>query len=95
MRYLTLAEVLELHRLLAEQSGGAEGLRDLGGFESALAQPRMTFDEKELYPTIEEKGTALCFFNPRQSRRRFVPGNVCENISQILLGCRRVERFHY
>jgi len=61
MRYLTLAEVLELHRLLIDQSGGGEGLRDLGGLESALAQPRMTFDEKELYPTIEEKGTALCF----------------------------------
>lgn len=29
MRYLTLDEVLELHRLALEQSGGAAGLRDL------------------------------------------------------------------
>jgi death-on-curing protein len=73
MRYLTLAEVLELHRLLVEQSGGAEGLRDLGGLESALAQPRMTFDEKQLYPTIEEKGTALCF--SLVTNHPFVDGN--------------------
>jgi death-on-curing protein len=73
IRYLTLAEALELHRLLIEQSGGAEGLRDLGGLESALAQPRMTFDESELYPTIEEKGTALCF--SLVNNHPFVDGN--------------------
>ena len=35
MRWLTLAEVLALHRQLIEQSGGSEGLRDLGLLESA------------------------------------------------------------
>jgi death on curing protein len=39
MRYLTLGEVVELHRRLLEQSGGADGIRDLGLLESALAQP--------------------------------------------------------
>ncbi len=43
MRYLTLAEVLELHRRVLEQSGGAEGIRDLGSVESAIAQPQMAF----------------------------------------------------
>ena len=66
--------MLELHRLLIDQSGGGEGLRDLGGLESALAQPRMTFDEKELYPTIEEKGTALCF--SLINNHPFVDGNI-------------------
>ena len=42
IRYLTLEEVLELHRLVLEQSGGLGGVRDLGGLESALAQPQMT-----------------------------------------------------
>ena len=32
MRYLTLSEVLELHRLALEQFGGADGLRDRGGW---------------------------------------------------------------
>ncbi len=61
MRYLTLGEVLDLHRRIIEQSGGAVGVRDLGGIESAVAQPQMTFGGEELYPTIESKATALCF----------------------------------
>lgn len=42
MRYLTLIEILELHRLIIQQSGGATGLRDLGLLESAISQPRLT-----------------------------------------------------
>ncbi len=61
MWYLTLAEVLELHRRVIAQSGGAPGVRDLGRVESAVAQPQMIFDGQELYPTIESKATALCF----------------------------------
>ena len=61
MRYLTLDEVLELHRLALEQSGGAPGLRDLGAVESAVAQPYMAFGGQELYPTVAEKAAALAF----------------------------------
>ena len=61
MRYLTLGEVLELHHRIIEQSGGASGVPDLGGVESAVAQPQMTFGGGQLYPTIESKATALCF----------------------------------
>ena len=53
MRYLTFGEVLELHRRLIGKSGGSGGIRELGGVESALAQPQMTFGGQELYPTIE------------------------------------------
>ena len=61
MRYLTLAEVLDLHRRVIAQSGGAEGVRELGAVESAVAQPQMMFGGKQLYPTIESKATAMCF----------------------------------
>ena len=43
MRWLQLAEVLELHRRLIDQSGGTAGIRDLGLLEASLAQPRQTF----------------------------------------------------
>ena len=43
MRYLSLAEVIELHRRVVDQSGGASGLRDTGRLESAVAQPRISF----------------------------------------------------
>jgi death on curing protein len=61
MRYLTLDEVLELHRLILAQSGGAEGVRDPGALESALAQPRMTFGGQELYPTLIDQAAAVGF----------------------------------
>ena len=61
MRFLTLSEVLELHRRVVEQSGGLMRIRDLGRLESSLAQPRMTFDGADLYPTLIEKASALGF----------------------------------
>ena len=61
MRFLTLIEVLELHRRVIEQSGGASGIRDLGLLESAIAQPRVTFDGEELYRSLLEKAAALGF----------------------------------
>jgi death on curing protein len=61
IRYLKLLEVLELHRRVMEQSGGASGVRDLGLLESALAQPLMTFGGEDLYPSVVEKACALGF----------------------------------
>ena len=61
MRYLTLKEALDLHRRIIEQSGGSNGIRDIGLLESALAQPLMTFGGEDLYPTLVEKASALCF----------------------------------
>jgi death-on-curing protein len=61
IRYLTLEEVLELHRLALERSGGLGGVRDLNGLDSALAQPRMAFGGQDLYPSLAEKAAALGF----------------------------------
>jgi len=61
MRYLSLNQVLGLHRHLLERYGGSAGIHDLGALESALAQPRMTFGDEDLYPTIAEKAAALGF----------------------------------
>jgi death-on-curing protein len=59
MRYLTVGEALEIYDRVMRQSGGSMGILDLGSLESAVAQPRMTFNGKELYPTIVEKASAL------------------------------------
>jgi death on curing protein len=61
MRLLTMDELLELHRLVIAQSGGAAGVRDINAVDSALAQPRMTFGGADLYPTSVEKAAALGF----------------------------------
>ena len=61
MRYLTLDEVLALHRLAPEQSGGAAGVRDLAALESAVVQPYLAFGGQDLYPTLVEKASTLVF----------------------------------
>jgi death-on-curing protein len=61
MRYLSLGEIVDLHQALLDQTGGATGIRDLGGLESALAQPRATFDGADLHPTAVHKAAALGF----------------------------------
>ena len=61
IRYLSLEELLELHRLALQQTGGLEGVRDLGGLESAVAQPQMTFGGQDLYPCLPTKAAALGF----------------------------------
>jgi len=61
MRWLSLAEVLALHRRLIEQTGGVGGLRDLGLLEAALAQPRQTFGDKDLDQGLTAKAAALGF----------------------------------
>jgi death-on-curing protein len=59
VRYLTIGEVLEIHQQIMDQFGGAMGILNLGGLESALAQPRMTFAGSDLYPSIGAKACAL------------------------------------
>jgi death-on-curing protein len=61
MRYLALGEVVELHRRLLEATGGASSIRDFGALESAIAQPKATFEGVDLYPTLVEKAAALGF----------------------------------
>ncbi len=73
MRYLTLGEVLELHRRVVAETRGATALRDLGALESAVAQPRMTFGGEDLYPDLPAKAAALGFSLIRN--HPFVDGN--------------------
>jgi death-on-curing protein len=61
MRYLTLGEVVDLHRRVLQTTGGASGIRDFGVLESAIAQPKATVGGVELYPTLIQKAAALAF----------------------------------
>ena len=59
MKRLSKEQILMLHSQLIEQTGGAIGVRDLKLLESAIETPFQTFGGKELYPTIQAKGTRL------------------------------------
>ena len=58
---LSLAQLLHLQRQIIEQSGGAHGLHNQAGLESALAQPDMSFGGADLYPDVIAKAAALGF----------------------------------
>ena len=62
MRYISLLEVLELHISIIMTTGGSQGIRDIHALESAINQPRITFDKNDLYPNLISKAAALCYF---------------------------------
>lgn len=70
---LSREQVEYLYRLIAKETGGAVGIRDEILLDSALASISQTFDGKELYPTIEEKGARLGF--NLISNHAFIDGN--------------------
>ena len=43
--YLTLAEVIEMHRQLIDRFGGSHGIREIGALESAVLRPQMGYYE--------------------------------------------------
>lgn len=59
MRYLSLEEVLLIHELVVERSGGAPGRRDLALLDSAAKRPQATFSGRDLCPDLFTKGAAL------------------------------------
>ena len=71
--YLSVAQLLELHRIQLEHYGGGEGLRDLGALEAACARPQMTFGGEDLYPEFPEKAAAL--MHSLVMNHPFVDGN--------------------
>ena len=71
--FLTLDQVLEIHRVQLELFGGQEGIRDQGALESAIAQPEATFNETPLhsYPF----GMAAAYAFHLAENQPFIDGN--------------------
>ncbi len=66
-------KVLMLHQMIAQETGGSVGLRDVGLLESAINNAYATFGGEELYKTKEEKAASLGF--SLISNHAFVDGN--------------------
>lgn len=71
--YLDKEIVLEIHKLQLAEHGGLAGVRDHGGLESAIAQPKATFDDADLHPTVFDKAAAYAFYIAEA--QAFVDGN--------------------
>ncbi|MBQ2642928.1 MAG: type II toxin-antitoxin system death-on-curing family toxin [Eubacterium sp.] len=70
---LTKEKVLLLHKLIAEETGGSVGVRNEKLLDSTLESIYQSFDNKELYPTKQEKGARLGY--SLISNHAFVDGN--------------------
>ena len=61
MIVLSKQQILLLHSQLISETGGSDGLRDVGLLESAINSPFRQFGNEDLYPTIQQKASRLCF----------------------------------
>lgn len=65
--------VIGIQRRIIERTGGKQGIRDLSLLESALNSVYQTFGSKDLYPSVVEKASRLCYALNRN--HAFIDGN--------------------
>lgn len=73
MKFLRIENVLMFHEKIIKETGGGAGIRDRGLIESALNRGFMTYDGKDLYPSIIEKISVIA--HSLISNHGFVDGN--------------------
>lgn len=73
MKRLTKTQILKMHSLLIEETGGSDGIRDEGLLDSALNLPFQSFDGEDIYKTIQAKAARLGF--SLINNHPFVDGN--------------------
>lgn len=71
--HLSVAHVREIHRAVLDAFGGADGLRDEGLLESAVAAPQATFGGASPFADLVEIAAAYLFYLCRNYP--FVDGN--------------------
>lgn len=84
--------------MIIKQSGGSDGVRDNGLLDMALHAPFQTFENTELYPSIQSKAARLCF--SIISNHPFIDGNkrigilamlVFLDVNQVMIQCSNQE----
>ncbi len=81
--FLTLAEVLEIHKNQIELYGGEFGLRDLGLLQSAIAQPEATFQNEYLHQDLYTQAAAYAFHIAKN--HPFIDGNKRVGLASALV----------
>lgn len=83
LRFLSVENVIELHRRTIEREGGTHGVRDYGLLESAVASPRQSFGGEYLHPDISSMAAAYLFHLVKN--HPFVDGNKRAGALSLLL----------
>jgi len=71
--FISLNVVLEIHKRQLRDFGGADGIRNRAGLESAVEVPKATFGGEDLYPSLFDKAAAYAFHLAES--QAFVDGN--------------------
>lgn len=83
MKRLTENQILQMHKLLIQETGGSEGLKGRNLLDSALNLPFQSFDGEDIYKTIRAKAARLGF--SIINNHPFVDGNKRIGILAILV----------
>lgn len=73
MRYLTAEEILVLHALVVDATGGSHGVRDVQLLASIVHKPQSRFGGKDLYSGVFKKTAVL--FEALANYHVFIDGN--------------------
>lgn len=73
LKYLSVSQVVEIHRDIMKNFGGAHGVRSTGLLESAVFRMRASFGGVDLYKNIFEQAAAL--FESLCRNHPFLDGN--------------------
>jgi death-on-curing protein len=73
IRFLSVENVLQIHADTIREEGGANGIRDLGLLESAVAMPQAQFDGALLHPDLAAMAAAYLFHIA--GNHAFIDGN--------------------
>ena len=73
MKRISKEQVIKIHSMLINQTGGIDGIKDEGLLESALNAPFQTFDGDYIYKTIKAKAAKLGYFLIKN--HPFIDGN--------------------
>lgn len=58
---LDKGQILYLHQIMLDETGGLLGVRDDNLLESAIEAPFQTFNGIDLYPALLDKAARLCY----------------------------------
>ncbi len=83
MRHLTKEQILLIHSMLVDETGGMHGVLDHGALLSIEALPKQKVFGKEIYPTVFDKAAAYAKFII--ANHPFLDGNKRTGISASLV----------
>jgi death-on-curing protein len=103
MKWIKLEELLIIHEMVVEETGGVHGVFNWGALESVLIRPFTSFEGKELFPDLWSKIAAMVHaiimyhpFIDGNKRTALVAADVCLRLNGYrLIPSEEVEPFFW